>query len=104
MVDLKGKGRATEHDDPTLTEQHWGPLRESERWTVAGEWQESRKRAKADRRSWDYGELACIPSQPTWVQAEELVLSSGVAGGIAGCVVRRCTDCTDLELNSRKSG
>lgn len=57
MVDLKGKGRATEND-AHVDDQHWGPLRDSERWTVAGEWKESRKRAKADKRSWDYGELA----------------------------------------------
>ena len=53
MVDIKGKGRATETE---AQEQHWGPLRESDRWTAAGEWQKSRKRAKADKRSWDYGE------------------------------------------------
>lgn len=55
MVDTKGKGRATESDDTNFDDQHWGPLRESERWTIAGEWKESRKRAKADRQSWDYG-------------------------------------------------
>jgi hypothetical protein len=56
MVDIKGKGKATEQHN--LDEQHWGPLRDSERWTAAGEWQASRKRAKADKRSWDYGKLA----------------------------------------------
>lgn len=55
MVDIKGKGRATEPEH--LEEQHWGPLRDSERWTVAGEWKASRRRAKADKRSWDYGKL-----------------------------------------------
>jgi hypothetical protein len=57
MVDIKGKGRATEVHDSALEEQHWRPLRESERWTAAGEWQKSRNRAKADKRSWDYGKF-----------------------------------------------
>ena len=82
MVDIKGKGRATEPEH--LEEQHWGPLRDSERWTVAGEWKASRRRAKADKRSWDYGERLAAESLS---QADKPVLSSGVAGGIAGCVV-----------------
>ena len=82
MVDIKGKGRATEPQQ--IEDQHWGPLRDSERWTAAGEWQASRKRAKADKRSWDYGKLSSsrYPSE-----LSNGVLSSGVAGGIAGCVV-----------------
>jgi hypothetical protein len=58
MVDVKGKGRATESEH--LDEQHWGPLRDSERWTLAGEWDKSRRRAKADKRSWDYGKLTLL--------------------------------------------
>ena len=81
MVDIKGKGRATEQHN--LDEQHWGPLRDSERWTAAGEWQASRKRAKADKRSWDYGKM----DDHAIDKANGVVLSSGVAGGIAGCVV-----------------
>jgi hypothetical protein len=86
MVDTKGKGRATEHDNTTFDDQHWGPLRESDRWTIAGEWKASRKRAKADKRSWDYGELISNAHLRHRV-ADLSVLSSGVAGGIAGCVV-----------------
>jgi hypothetical protein len=82
MVDVKGKGRATEPEH--LDEQHWGPLRDSERWTLTGEWDKSRRRAKADKRSWDYGQL--IPLAFGY-QLTKSVLSSGVAGGIAGCVV-----------------
>ncbi|ORX34914.1 coenzyme A transporter [Kockovaella imperatae] len=74
MVDIKGKGRATEplpvdheHREPyhynVDTKQSDGAV--SSTW-----WQESRRRARADRQSWDY------------------VLSSGVAGGIAGCVAK----------------
>ncbi|GFZ44822.1 Mitochondrial carrier protein LEU5 [Saitozyma sp. JCM 24511] len=72
--DRKGKSRAIDISTPSpamplLDEQH--PLsRESERWTAANLWRESRKRAQADRNSWDY------------------VLSSGIAGGIAGCVAK----------------
>lgn len=60
-VDIKGKGRA----DPasvipdSLETQHWRPARESERWTATQLWRESRKRAQADRDSWDYS--ACGP-------------------------------------------
>jgi hypothetical protein len=93
MVDLKGKGRATEPEH--LDEQHWGPLRDSERWTVAGEWKASRSRAKADKRSWDYGKLAVLRLS---IKLNRTVLSSGVAGGIAGCVVSHRNIRVDSEL------
>ncbi|OXG43039.1 solute carrier family 25 (mitochondrial carrier protein), member 16 [Cryptococcus neoformans Bt120] len=53
-----------------LEESVWPPARESERWTASELWRKSRERAKTDRNSWDY------------------VLSSGIAGGIAGCVAK----------------
>ncbi|ADV24476.1 solute carrier family 25 (mitochondrial carrier protein), member 16 [Cryptococcus gattii E566] len=55
-----------------LEESVWPPARESERWTASASdlWRQSRERAKTDRDSWDY------------------VLSSGIAGGIAGCVAK----------------
>ncbi|ORY30820.1 coenzyme A transporter [Naematelia encephala] len=55
---------SSEDDDP-----HW-PARESERWTASSLWRRSRDRAREDKSSWDY------------------VISSGVAGGIAGCVAK----------------
>ncbi|WVR03262.1 hypothetical protein IAU60_000253 [Kwoniella sp. DSM 27419] len=48
----------------------WPPTRESERWTASELWRRSRHRAKTDKTSWDY------------------VITSGVAGGIAGCVAK----------------
>jgi hypothetical protein len=60
----KGKGRATDNSD-------W-------KEQVHHAWRESRKRAKADRSSWDY------------------ILSSGIAGGIAGSVVRSFYDTNTL--------
>jgi solute carrier family 25 protein 16 len=59
--DRKGKSRAVDLSStpspvmPLLEEQH--PLsRESERWTASKLWRESRKRAQANRNSWDYGQ------------------------------------------------
>lgn len=62
-VDRKGKGRAISPpvDSPLLgsvplvDEHPFPPARESERWTAANVWRESRRRAKTDRQSWDYG-------------------------------------------------
>ncbi|ODN83795.1 solute carrier family 25 (mitochondrial carrier protein), member 16 [Cryptococcus wingfieldii CBS 7118] len=68
----KGKERATGMTINTpLEESIWPPSRESDRWTASEIWKKSRERAKSDRTSWDYA-----------------VLSSGVAGGIAGCVAK----------------
>ncbi|WVQ76882.1 hypothetical protein IAR50_006556 [Cryptococcus sp. DSM 104548] len=67
----KGKERFTGGAVNTpLEESVWPPARESERWTASEIWRKSRERAKSDRTSWDY------------------VLSSGVAGGVAGCVAK----------------
>ena len=60
-IDIKGKGRAlplgtTTYPDP-LEDHHWGPMRESDRWTAANVWKESRKRAKENKESWDYGDF-----------------------------------------------
>ncbi|CAD6573569.1 MAG: hypothetical protein TREMPRED_000858 [Tremellales sp. Tagirdzhanova-0007] len=68
----KGKARADSTESTSnsfIDDLHWRSARENERWSTSTIWRESRARAKSDRRSWDY------------------VLSSGVAGGIAGCVV-----------------
>ncbi|WWD22866.1 hypothetical protein CI109_107361 [Kwoniella shandongensis] len=65
----KGKERAFQSANSPL-EETWPPARESERWTAEGAWRRSRERAKTDKTSWDY------------------VLSSGVAGGTAGCVAK----------------
>ncbi|WRT63403.1 uncharacterized protein IL334_000308 [Kwoniella shivajii] len=72
---IKGKERASSSSfevvaNSTLEESGWPPARESERWTSSEFWKRSRARAKSDRTSWDY------------------VLTSGVAGGIAGCVAK----------------
>lgn len=56
-IDRKGKGRAHPHPHPHDLDSHYPPARESERWTAATLWRESRVRAKNDRASWDYGEL-----------------------------------------------
>ncbi|WWC67139.1 uncharacterized protein I206_101046 [Kwoniella pini CBS 10737] len=69
---IKGKERAhsSNYIIASPHEQAWPPARESERWTTSELWKRSRARAKTDRTSWDY------------------VLTSGVAGGIAGCVAK----------------
>ncbi|WWC97280.1 hypothetical protein V866_004159 [Kwoniella sp. B9012] len=68
----KGKERASsDYFAPSpLEDSGWPPARESERWTTSELWKRSRARAKSDKTSWDY------------------VLTSGVAGGIAGCVAK----------------
>ncbi|WVO13557.1 hypothetical protein L204_101178 [Cryptococcus depauperatus] len=77
----KGKERAISMDNELSTPREisastaledttWPPARESERWTALQLWHRSRQRAKADNKSWEY------------------VLSSGIAGGIAGCVAK----------------
>nr|XP_019048412.1 solute carrier family 25 (mitochondrial carrier protein), member 16 [Kwoniella bestiolae CBS 10118]OCF27342.1 solute carrier family 25 (mitochondrial carrier protein), member 16 [Kwoniella bestiolae CBS 10118] len=68
----KGKERASSNylASSPLEEPGWPPARESERWTTSELWKRSRARAKSDKTSWDY------------------VLTSGVAGGIAGCVAK----------------
>jgi solute carrier family 25 protein 16 len=65
-IDLKGKGRATGEADPdSFDEHHWRPARESERWTAASIWRESRRRAQADRESWDYSALVYLTRHAT---------------------------------------
>jgi len=84
-VDSKGKGkeRAVPEDYP-VDDGHWHPARDSDRWTATTIWKESRRRAQANKDSWDYSEF--IPATRVTL-ADSQVLSSGVAGGIAGCVV-----------------
>ncbi|WWC85504.1 uncharacterized protein L201_000368 [Kwoniella dendrophila CBS 6074] len=73
---IRGKGKERERAfsdfiaSSPLEEPGWPPARESERWTKSELWKRSRARAKSDKTSWDY------------------VLTSGVAGGIAGCVAK----------------
>jgi hypothetical protein len=51
--DIKGKGKAVvDHVEPGL----WETNREDQGWSVTGAWAESRRRAKANKESWDYGE------------------------------------------------
>jgi solute carrier family 25 protein 16 len=67
-IDRKGKSKLI--DTYSSDQSNYPPARESERWTASNRWRESRKRAKEDKRGWDH------------------VLSSGVAGGVAGCVAK----------------
>lgn len=67
-IDRKGKSKSV--DDYSSDHSNYPPARESERWTASNRWRESRRRAKEDKRGWDH------------------VLSSGVAGGVAGCVAK----------------
>jgi hypothetical protein len=97
---------------PLSTEDQHLTFRDSERWST-GAWRRSRERAKNDKGSWDYsgyllyvpgGRTSCVmrrsgfhsgAEQPQLLNPGDLdvetrltsVLSSGVAGGVAGCVV-----------------
>ena len=49
----KGKERAVSENDP-LDDGHWHPARDTDSWTVTALWRESRRRAQANKDSWDY--------------------------------------------------
>jgi hypothetical protein len=96
---------------PLSTEDQHLTFRDSERWST-GAWRRSRERAKNDKGSWDYsgylisrlGRTSCASASRLSCPAREAdtpytsydldvetrltsVLSSGVAGGVAGRVV-----------------
>lgn len=88
VIDRKGKGRALNVDTGDVSSHdldansHYPPARESERWTAANVWRESRRRAQADRTSWDYSECMLEDygkNQTEWMEDE------GKATILLGC-------------------
>ena len=57
-LDSKGKGKekaaVDEHDRGD--EGRWHPARDTDAWTATSVWRESRRRAQANKDSWDYSQ------------------------------------------------
>lgn len=78
-----------DHNTQAFAAEHSGYARDDEAVTF---WERSRRRAQADRGSWDYGQSpTSIPKQNIIAHSVRIfgfiVLRSGLAGGVAGCVV-----------------
>jgi hypothetical protein len=82
----KGKGKARLSPEEMEGRTQRRSVGYSESWMGERLWAESRARAGASRESWDYGNLDLTLRHVHMLT--KVVLSSGVAGGIAGCVVR----------------
>ena len=110
IIDRKGKGRALpgQVDPPSRTGLSATEAADDGSWKAA--WRRSRRRAQADKTSWDYSTFvqlsvlrrSCVDKGGQWqgsrdgmrgrqrqrAVTDRVALSSGVAGGIAGCVAK----------------
>jgi hypothetical protein len=79
-----------DHNTQAFAAEHSGYARDDEAVTF---WERSRRRAQADRGSWDYGQSPTSSpkrksvAHPAGIFFASVVLRSGLAGGVAGCVV-----------------
>ena len=57
-LDSKGKGKekATVDVHDHADEGRWHPARDTDAWTATSVWRESRRRAQANKDSWDYSQ------------------------------------------------